>query len=74
MPRIARIETPGLMHHVMIREIERRRIFEDDNDRKNFVERLSWLLSETKVRCYAWAFCRITSIFLLRSNAFGSRL
>lgn len=29
MPRIARIDTPGLLHHVMIRGIERREIVDD---------------------------------------------
>ena len=33
MPRIARLDTPGLLHHVMIRGIERRKIFNDDKDR-----------------------------------------
>ncbi|NLD39093.1 MAG: transposase, partial [Desulfatiglans sp.] len=41
MPRIARLDTPGLLHHVMIRGIERRRIFKDDEDRENLMERLS---------------------------------
>ena len=41
MPRIARLDTPGLLHHVMIRGIERRKIFNDDKDRENFIERLS---------------------------------
>ena len=44
MLRIARIDTPGLLHHVMIRGIERRKIFNDDKDRENFIERLSILL------------------------------
>ena len=44
MPRIARLDTPGLLHHIMIRGIERRRIFSDDKDRENFIERLSILL------------------------------
>lgn len=33
MPKIARLDTPGLIHHIMIRGIERRRIFNDDKDR-----------------------------------------
>lgn len=41
---IARLNTPGLLHHVMISGIERRKIFNDDTDRENFVERLSTLL------------------------------
>ncbi len=53
MPRIARLDTPGLLHHVMIRGIERRKIFNDEKDRENFIERLSILLPETKTQCYA---------------------
>jgi len=56
MPKIARLDTPCLLHHIMIREIERRRIFNDDKDRENFIDRLSILLPETKTQCYAWAF------------------
>lgn len=46
MLRIARLDTPGLLHHVMIRGIERRQIFNDDKDRENLIERLSTLLPE----------------------------
>ena len=56
MLRTARLDTPGLLHHVMIRGIERRKIFNDDKDRENFIERLSILLPETKTQCYAWSF------------------
>ncbi len=38
MPRTARLDTPGLLHHVMIRGIERRKIFNDDKDRENLIE------------------------------------
>ena len=41
MPRVARLDTLGLLHHVMIRGIERRRIFNDNEDRENLIERLS---------------------------------
>jgi putative transposase len=47
MPRIARLDTPGLLHHVMIKGIECRKIFNDDKDRENLIERLSTLLPET---------------------------
>jgi len=53
MPRIARLDTPGLLNHVMIRGIERRKTFNDDKDRENFLERLPTLLPETKTQCYA---------------------
>jgi len=71
MPRIARIDAPGLLHHIMIRGIERRKIFNDDTDRDNFIERLSLLLPETKTRCYAWAFLSNHAHFLLRSGPVG---
>jgi putative transposase len=32
MARIARLDTPGLLHHVMIRGIEQGKIFNDDKD------------------------------------------
>jgi len=71
MPRIARIDTPGLLHHVIIRGIERRKIFNDDKDRENFLGRLSLLLPETKSRCYAWSFLLNHAHFLLRSGPAG---
>ncbi|EFK06307.1 conserved hypothetical protein [delta proteobacterium NaphS2] len=71
MPRIARIDTPGLLHHVMIRGIERRKIFKDDMDREDFIERLSILLPETRTQCYAWSFLSNHAHFLLRSGPGG---
>jgi putative transposase len=71
MPRIARLDTPGLLHHIMIRGIERRKIFNDDKDRENFVERLSILLPETNSQCYAWAFMSNHAHFLIRSGPSG---
>jgi REP element-mobilizing transposase RayT len=38
----------------MIRGIERRKIFLNDKDREDFIERLAKLLPETKTACYAW--------------------
>jgi len=37
MPRQARLDAPGTLHHVMIRGIERSPIFKDDQDRKDFI-------------------------------------
>ncbi len=71
MPRIARLDTLGLLHHVMIRGIERRRIFKDDEDRENLMERLSDLLPKTKTQCYAWAFMPNHAHFLFRSGPSG---
>lgn len=71
MPRVARLDTPGLLHHVMIRGIERRKIFRDNNDCENLIDRLSDLLPETKTECYAWAFMHNHAHFLLRSGPKG---
>jgi hypothetical protein len=42
MPRQARIDAPGAVHHIIIRGIERTAIFRDDQDREDFIERLSF--------------------------------
>lgn len=55
MPRHARVDAPGAVHHVMVRGIERRRIFFDDADRADFAARLERLLREEGGSCFAWA-------------------
>ena len=54
MPRLARLDAPGVLHHIMIRGIERRKIFLNRKDYEDFIERLAMLLPETKTACYAW--------------------
>lgn len=66
MPRLARLDAPGVIHHIIIRGIERRKIFRDNHDRENLLERLGKLLLETKTGCYAWAFLPNHAHFLLR--------
>ena len=55
MPGKSRIDAPGALHHIIVRGIERRRIFENSGDRDNFLLRLEDILKETKTACYAWA-------------------
>jgi len=55
MPRKAGIDAPGSLHHVICRGIERRKIFDNDADRDNFMERLGTILKETATLCYGWA-------------------
>ena len=55
MPRKARIDAPGALHHIIARGIEKKPIFKDDADRNNFLDRLAKILEETKTPCYAWA-------------------
>ena len=74
MPRSARLDAPGVLHHIMIRGIERRAIFKDDQDREDLLGRLSTLLPETKTACYAWAFLPNHAHFLFRSGPLGIAL
>jgi hypothetical protein len=62
MPRIARLDAPGVLHHVTIREIERRAIFRSDKDREDFLDRIGSLLPETGTVCYAWAVIELGGI------------
>ncbi len=55
MPRQPRIDSPDLLYHVIVRGIERRKIFCDDDDRRSFLGRLPSLLVETDTECFAWA-------------------
>ena len=55
MPRKARIDAAGALHHIIVRGIERRKIFWDDADRDSFVNRLGKVLIETHTDCFAWA-------------------
>lgn len=55
MPRQPRLDIPYVLHHVIVRGIERREIFADDADKKRFVARLSELLIKGGTKCFAWA-------------------
>ena len=55
MPRGPRLDAPGTLHHVMVRGIERRRIFATTTDRQDFVTRLEAVVGATGVRVLAWA-------------------
>ncbi len=69
MPRSARLDAPGVVHHIMVRGIERRKIFLDDKDREDFLSRLERLLAATKTSCYAWAFMPNHAHFLFRTGS-----
>jgi len=71
MPRSARIDAPGVLHHVMIRGIERKKIFFDNNDRDDFLTRLSVLLPVTGNMCYAWTLMPNHGHFLIQSGNQG---
>ncbi len=47
MPRKSRIDAPGAMHHIIARGIERCKIFRDDADCNNFLDRLGVIIDDT---------------------------
>ena len=55
MPRQPRLDIPHVLHHVIVRGIERRDIFADDTDKERFVARLSTLLTKSGTKCFAWS-------------------
>ena len=50
MPRRSRIDAAGALHHIMVRGIEKGKVFRNDADRGHFLERLGEILQETKTR------------------------
>ena len=47
MPRQARLEAPGMVHHVILRGIKRGQIVAGREDRKSFLGRLGLSLADT---------------------------
>ena len=54
MPRQARLDAPGALHHIMVRGIYKTDIFTDDQDKARFLERLAEKVTEGKCSVYAW--------------------
>lgn len=71
MPRKSRLDAPGVLQHVIVRGIEKRKIFLDETDRHLFVKRLTDLLSATETECLAWALIPNHFHLLLRSGSSG---
>ena len=72
MPRQARLDIPGLIHHVMARGIEGRDIFLDDEDRLGFLKRLADAVDRPVGPClYAWALMSNHFHLLLRPGESG---
>jgi putative transposase len=55
----------------MVRGIEKRRIVDDETDRRNFVRRLGALAEEIRTPIYAWALMSNHVHILLCSKALG---
>ncbi|HNR13550.1 MAG TPA: transposase [Thermodesulfobacteriota bacterium] len=71
MPRQARLDVPGTLHHIIIRGRPDRKIFTDRIDRQQFLTRLSDVALETSTSIYAWALLPNHAHMLLRSGGEG---
>lgn len=71
MPRQARLDVPGALHHIMVRGINKSVIFEDDQDRQKFIERLEKNILEAKCSIYAWALMTNHVHLLFKSGGKG---
>jgi len=71
MPRQARLDAPGTLHHVILRGIERGQIVTDREDCAMFLARLGEVAMATGTTLYAWALLPNHAHLLLRSGAQG---
>jgi YD repeat-containing protein len=68
MPRQPRLDAPETLHHVMVRGLERRVIFRDDQDQADFVARLAALAEQGALTVYAWALLPNHAHLLVRTG------
>jgi len=71
MPRQARLDIPGALHHIMVRGINRSTIFDDNDDKAKFLERLSENIIEGKSSVYAWVLMDNHAHILFKSGEDG---
>jgi len=71
MPRGARLDALGTLHHVILRGIERGEIFKDDADRTEFMRRFGDLAKASGTGVYAFALMSNHVHLLVRSGSGG---
>lgn len=71
MPRQARLDSPGTLHHVIVRGIEKNEIVADKYDQEKFVSFIGDLAQETDTAIYAWALMTNHAHILLKSGPYG---
>ncbi len=71
MPRQARLDIPGALHHIMVRGINKATIFKDDQDRSRFLDRLAQNVIHTQSVVYAWVVMENHVHLLIRSGKPG---
>lgn len=68
MPRQARLDFPGALHHVISRGVAKCRIFSETPDYKFFIDVLGSLLKESGTQCLAWVLMPTHFHLLLRTG------
>jgi len=71
MPRQARLDVPGSLHHIMVRGINKTSIFKDDQDKNLFLERLGQNVIDGKCSVYAWVIMENHVHLLFKSGQRG---
>lgn len=71
MPRKARLDAPGALHHIIIRGLDKSRIFEDRQDKERFLERLGKIVESGKCSVYSWVIMDNHVHVLFKSGGLG---
>jgi REP element-mobilizing transposase RayT len=71
MPRQARLDVSGALHHIMVRGIDKSNIFRDAQDKARFLERLGQNVLDAKCSVYAWVLMDNHVHILFRSGQAG---
>jgi REP element-mobilizing transposase RayT len=71
MPRKARLDAPGALHHIMVRGIDKTNIFVDHQDKALFLERLGENITEGQCSVYAWVLMDNHLHILFKSGKHG---
>jgi putative transposase len=71
MPRKARLDVPGALHHIMVRGLNKANIFDDYEDKSRFLERLGQNVIEGKCSVYAWVLMDNHVHILFKSGKHG---
>jgi putative transposase len=68
MPRQARLDISGALHHIMVRGIDKMSIFKSNEDKEQFFQRLGENIDNGNAFIYAWAVMNNHAHFLFKSG------
>ena len=71
MPRQARLDIPGALHHIMVRGINKAKIFGNEQDKTKFLDRLGEIVKTGQCSVYAWVLMNNHVHILFKSGREG---